>query len=140
MKHALALLNMDVDLDKYSVGPYYLGKKDELESGSKDIDGCTIFFNSHRVTGFHLRFSTFYSKGPLFVGNITKDGKILNEGGSILPDKICEHFGNYDDHWDDDTEVNYQFVHNDVRIEFSWHWSGKNINTLIFNYIMVEIE
>ncbi len=66
-----------------------------------------------------------------------RSNTVIADCQTIQPVDVLPLFDDYDSHWDDDTEVNYQFVKKNTRIEFSWHWRD---NILVPNYISVEKE
>ncbi len=134
-----------LDLDKHEIDGFYLGK--QLDERTKvfdshgneiiELSGFTVYAKENRVYCIHILLSEFYSKGSLYTGEIKKSDTVISNCQTITPKSVCSLFKEYIDHWDDDTEVNYQFVEKNIRAEFSWHW---DTNELVPNYISLEYD
>jgi hypothetical protein len=116
------------------VGKYSIGQLTDKDGIFED-NYYSVFARDRKLKNITLILSDSYSERKnVFCGKIIIENQEFKTISDIQPDLIKCIFGELVDSWDDDVEVNNQYIRNEVRWEFSWHHKD---NKLIPNYISV---
>jgi hypothetical protein len=118
--------NRRCSFNGYTIGQIYSILGFEKTDSGRFVCGepkqFTIGFNKEGMCdGFSMVFRDNDSGLPSFIGKVIYEGKEIEISVLVTPGEIRSLFGNEtDDEWNDDVEINLQYLLGQVRVEFSW--------------------
>ena len=124
--------NEKCSLNGYTIGQTYSVLGFEKTDSGRFVCGepkqFTIGFNKEGVCdGFSMVFRGSDSKLPSFTGKMIYEGKKIEINVLITPDEVRSILGSEtDDEWNDEVEINLQYLLGDYLIEFSWDKEKNN--------------
>lgn len=126
---------MKFNLNTYEIDNITLGQKTDLSNSLHSKGAYHFFVENNQIKSISVRLGQFYSKGPVFDGQIQINEKLIHSNNKFLPQVILSEFENETSSWDDGVEINHQFIVGNIELKFSWR-SG----TLEPNYIIIQVQ